>query len=625
MIDGTTARRVVLLCLATMAWPAQGQTTAPAAPPPAPAALAVLDFDAAGTGKDAPSGPVLADILASTLAGEPGLTVVERADFDKLLAEQRLSLQGLLTAERAASAGKLLGAQLVVMGRAFGAGKGVTLMAKVVGVGTGKVEGCAIALDPNRALSEGLEDLAAQIADLVRRKAADLLPPGQSVPDPTADLRNALGGRQVRLAAVMWSGSMEAKDEAAPAQRQLAATLGRCGVEAVSPGKSDLSDWAAALFGGAPTPWPEAIASAQAALVGSMGTAFVRRLGQVVTVEANVQLALVDRSGKRLWSAGRTAKATDLTVPLASASASSKAATELALEAARYFAGAPARDGRTAPAPASQPETHPASQPATRAAKRTLFAVPFENATGQEQYEPAAKGIGDLLAVMLAQQEGIAVVERYQLEHLTGEQALALKGLTGDAYAMAAGKLLQADTVITGRLFLVDDKLTINAKALEIGSARVIGSNQLSCRPEDLLEIALQLGRSLGKQMALPLPDIDPTRIDASPLASLHFAKALGHYYAGDMDSALMQFMRTIDLDPDYTETLYWSGLCYSKLGEDAHAIIDWERFLKEQPSSPHAGQVKKLLADAQGREKESPVQRLGPTSMPATGPVEKK
>jgi len=39
---------------------------------------------------------------------------------------------------------------------------------------------------------------------------------------------------------------------------------------------------------------------------------------------------------------------------------------------------------------------------ATQAAKRVLFAVLFENATQQEQYAPAASGMGDLTAVMLA-------------------------------------------------------------------------------------------------------------------------------------------------------------------------------------------------------------------------------
>jgi len=116
--------------------------------------------------------------------------------------------------------------------------------------------------------------------------------------------------------------------------------------------------------------------------------------------------------------------------------------------------------------------------------------------------------------------------------------------------------------------------LTVSLQALDIASARVAAAEQVSFRPEEVTETALGLAQKLSRQMAMPLPEIDLKEIDKSPLASLHFAKALGHYYAGDMDSALMQFMRTMDLDPDTVEAHFWSGMCYQRLGEPDHAVI---------------------------------------------------
>jgi tetratricopeptide (TPR) repeat protein len=136
------------------------------------------------------------------------------------------------------------------------------------------------------------------------------------------------------------------------------------------------------------------------------------------------------------------------------------------------------------------------------------------------------------------------------------------------------------------------------------------------------VEGSFQVARNLAKQMAMPMPAVDLTKIDKSPLASLHFAKALSHYYAGNLDPALMQFMRAVDLDPDYTEAHYWSGLCYSKQGEHADAVIEWEQFLKDQPNSKYAPQVKKLLAEAKALEKVSAAPRLAPASAPATQPA---
>ena len=262
------------------------------------------------------------------------------------------------------------------------------------------------------------------------------------------------------------------------------------------------------------------------------------------------------------------------------------------------------------PAAAAAAGKSAATQPASRPVRRTVFAAPFENTTKQEQYDPAAAGMGDLVAILLAEQENIRIVERMRLLALTAEQARSLKGLTGGEYAIQAGKLLRADTVLTGRLYLVETKLTVAVKALEIATARVVATAQTACRPEYLPEAALQLARSLAKQMALPLPPIDLARIDKSPIAGLHFAKALSHFYAGNMDSAIMQFMRTMDLDPDYVEAHYWCGLAYMHLHEDTHAIVEWEKLLKRKPDHE---EVKLLLAAAK--------KRLGPMAAPSLGP----
>ena len=258
--------------------------------------------------------------------------------------------------------------------------------------------------------------------------------------------------------------------------------------------------------------------------------------------------------------------------------------------------------------------------PTTQPVKRTIFTATFENETNQEQYDPAAAGLGDLVAVLLAEQDNIRVVERQKLLALAAEQAKTLKGLTGQARSVQAGKLLKADTVITGRLFLVKDKLTVSVKAIDIATARVVAADQISCRPTYLMEAALQIARKLAKQMSLPLPKIDLKRIDKSPIASLHFAKALSHYYAGNMDGAIMQFMRTMDLDPDYVEAHYWMGRSYHRLGEYDHALIEWEKFQKRMSESRYGKSLEKLMTETKAR-----TGGKSPTTSPVTAGKEKK
>lgn len=242
--------------------------------------------------------------------------------------------------------------------------------------------------------------------------------------------------------------------------------------------------------------------------------------------------------------------------------------------------------------------------------KKVIFAGIFENETGQEIYDPFAASIGDLLAVMLSLQDDVLVVERQRLKELDKEQILSLQGLTGKEHAIQAGRLLDADTVLVGRLFLVHDKLQISTQALNLGLANVVASDQVTCNPAELLEAAYKTSRRLGKQLALRSKDIKIMEIGKLPIASFHFAKGLSHYYSGNMDSAIVEFMRTIDLDPDRIEASYWSGICYYRLGEYKHAIIEWNQFVKRSENSDEEKKQKAqaLLTEAQLRQKESPV-----------------
>lgn len=278
--------------------------------------------------------------------------------------------------------------------------------------------------------------------------------------------------------------------------------------------------------------------------------------------------------------------------------------------------------------PSEQPAA--AAEPTAQPVRRTVFAAPFENETGQDQYDPAGAAMGDLVAVLLAKQPKVRVVERGQLMAIAEEQALSLRGLTGREYAVGAGKLLEADTVLTGRLYLLEDKLTVAVTVLDIETERVVAADTISCRPTYLVEASLQLARRLGERMALPLPEIDPEDVDASPIVSAHFAKGLSRYYTGNMDEAVMLFMRTTDLDPDYIEAHYWSAMAYHRLGEPDHAAIEWERYLLRAGDSPQADKARKLLDQARDAERESPSSGscrprpdLGPTTEGPNRPQE--
>ncbi len=627
--------------------------------PAGPVSVAVLDYEV--TSKDKRQlGTQMADILTARMSIEDSLDLVERSKLTKILAEQKLTLVGLTDPDQAAKVGKLIGAKILVIGKAFLMDKKLMIVTKLVGVETGRVVGTIRQVETSKPISDAIMLLAEDVAGLIRKKADRLLPKDVKLTDPASEIRRAVektfGKRPPSVAVIIPEHHVRRVVVDPAVETEIKKVLIECGFKVVETGKNSLADWAKGMMKGKDAPWPAALAKADVVIVGEAFSEFTFRTGDLVTCAGRAEINAIDRKTGRILRADRqTRRAVDLAELIAGKTALQSCGRKLAIDLCRALLkhkpdAAPAKPGpagnRTEAGRKAKPTssvgggglppaitalpavvlaaTGEADKPAPAKAtsvKRTVFAAPFENETHQEQYDPAAEGMGDLVAVLLAEQKSIGVVERQRLGVLTAEQARSLKGLTGQKYAIRAGRLLKADTVITGRLFLVQKKLMVSVQALDIATSRVAAADQLACRPEYIMEAALQLARGLGKQMSLPLPEIDLKKIDASPVASLHFAKAISHYYAGNMDAAIMQFMRTMDLDPDYVEAHYWAGMAHHRLGEDAHAIIEWEKFLKRRPKSKHDKQVCKLLAEAKEREQDSTVERLGPAT---TKPVRK-
>lgn len=234
------------------------------------------------------------------------------------------------------------------------------------------------------------------------------------------------------------------------------------------------------------------------------------------------------------------------------------------------------------------------------AEQRVVFVAPFENMTGDERYDAAAGGMAELLGLLLAEQENITVVERQRFDAIVKEHKLSLAKLTGLKHSVQVGRLLKADTIVLGRLYKGKDKDTLLAAgtAIEFKTARVRAKDSVSCRPANLLEDSLQLAIKIATQLELPLPEIDLEDIDKSPAAALHFGQGISLYYTGNMDEAIMQFMRTVDLDPAYTEAYYWSGLCYSRLEEYPNAAVQLAKYLDKAPQGRYAAAAQATLAE---------------------------
>jgi TolB-like protein len=212
---------------------------------------------------------------------------------------------------------------------------------------------------------------------------------------------------------------------------------------------------------------------------------------------------------------------------------------------------------------------------------------PLNNNTGDKQYDALAEGFADMLAATLSEQKTVKVVERQRLRELLKEQKLSLLGLTDPATAVKVGRFLKADRILVGGITKPKEKLIVNVHTYETETARLISSVQTQGKATDIFPFINNLVDDLCRGLNVELKPIEPNDIDKSPNASLHFIRGLGFYYAGNIDNAIVEFMKTQDLDPTSDKAGYWVAICFMNTEEYRHALIELETLLDRFPKSP--------------------------------------
>jgi TolB-like protein len=114
------------LCLPNMSWDKNKAT------------VAVLDFESIGAEEHL--GKAVAEIVRTELVGTQDYRVVERAQINRALSEQTLQKSGLIDNESAVQIGKIIGADLIVIGSVVKIGTAYTINSRMIDVKTGEAK-----------------------------------------------------------------------------------------------------------------------------------------------------------------------------------------------------------------------------------------------------------------------------------------------------------------------------------------------------------------------------------------------------------------------------------------------------------------------------------------------------
>lgn len=219
-----------------------------------------------------------------------------------------------------------------------------------------------------------------------------------------------------------------------------------------------------------------------------------------------------------------------------------------------------------------------------------VFVALLENKTGDPKQDLMAEGVTDLLGLALAEGNAFTVLERQNLVLISEEQERTLANAGGPEANRLAGGMLKADIVIFGELVGSKTALVARISAMEIATARVLAKDEVfAVEPNMLVESSVNIAKKTAEILKRPIPELKSGKVEESPAAGLHYGKAILHYYAGDLNRALREFMLAVDVDPNYADAYYWSGYCYREMGEHEHAVIDFDRYLRDSPRGKYA------------------------------------
>ncbi len=307
-IKAILALATMLVCTTLSAEPKPSSTPASPAQPEI-LTVAVFDFES----KDdvvRDLGPKAATMVNAILSTDPQIILVERAELEKVLGEQELSLSGTVSPDTAAKVGHLTGAKVLVTGRVFKVGNETVMVAKVIGTETSRVYGEMVKGGGTKQVTDLSEELAKKLLATITSKGGTLVTKEKSRDERIAAIKEALKPGQRPSVSVKVAERHFGEPVIDPAvETEFGKILTECGftlLDSRSSGKADLG------------------------ISGEAFSAHGMRKGNLVACKSRIELKVHDASGKVVVVDRQTSVAVDLAEQTAAKTALQNAALDLA-------------------------------------------------------------------------------------------------------------------------------------------------------------------------------------------------------------------------------------------------------------------------------------------------------
>lgn len=312
-----------------------------------PITLAVLGFEATGAAAAPDGGSALGqqmnDVLEAMLSGEANLALVDRSGLMRTLDEQAVNLSAVTDPASAVAIGRVVGARLLVTGKAFELGESRMVTAKVIGTETTLTRSLVVRGKLDDPLDTLVLDAADQLVTLLREHAAGLVA-SPTAADPLPGLIEQLKERDLPVIAIVipeehlpgTAARVAVPDPAVETELKL--LLIRAGVDVRDLEDNALADWVKQFDTGGNPSWPRTLEGVDLVVVGEAFSEGGGRLGQLRLASARAEINVISRQNGRIVLADRvTTRGVDLAEQIAGKTALQKAGRVMGVSVLRYL------------------------------------------------------------------------------------------------------------------------------------------------------------------------------------------------------------------------------------------------------------------------------------------------
>lgn len=172
---------------------------------------------------------------------------------------------------------------------------------------------------------------------------------------------------------------------------------------------------------------------------------------------------------------------------------------------------------------------------------------------------PLSKGICDVLITEMADNPGITVVERDQIEKIVAEQKLTKDQMTDPATAVRVGKLLGVHHMITGG-FVTDPAGTmmLNLRVFDVETSKIEYATNVTDKTANLLSLIHKVAEKTNAGLKLPdipkqVGEVRQAKNEKIPFqAVMLYSRGLQAKDENNSQGAIQLFKQSLDVFPGY-------------------------------------------------------------------------